>query len=998
MRKISLYELRKKNNCSKAMSRNLQFTEEKNLNYYRATGIVNIIKNAMSVTPHLDDVEIAKQTDALFSSLDYANEENRKKHCEDAFKFIRRYVSSDKRDMITNCPRMKICIDDFEVDVCPDLIYKNDDNHIIEIIKIDIGKPDVSQDTSDGEYDWMGNKKTIAGNYKPLYALFSYGKELIPIDSTWTVRASIYFLRQKTDDLKNAKFGLDFFDPNGKNVVYLMEEVTRDSTGNITPGLYDSQFAPLFKNFAEGKHEDDCDKNDCLSCELYDICKKYKKSPQYEDKIPVVKSLKDLDLTEAQEKAMNYKKGVCRINAGAGAGKTLVVALRVVNLLLSGVKPEEILMLTFTKTGADEMKERIQLYNDDFGTGSDVSGVTCTTFNGFGNDQIIKEYDKLGFLTPPTVIDNIERSAIIAEELNKHPIKGLDYRNFNMNERRCKGALAMTQLMFDIIKKEELTVGDENKLKALLKTNVMFISLTALTPALELYNEYDMTLKNQNLIEYSDQEVLLNEILRQDPFYFEKMGIKHIIVDEFQDSSLGQIELIKKFKSCPSFESLMVVGDDSQAIFSFRDTTPEYIIHFDDIMGCPIDDIYLLENHRSTPEIIDYANKLNALNKDRIDKDLIATRPSGKKPIVRGFFDKKEEYDYICDSIQEMLTREENPYKPEDIAFIAKDKFELMTLGDRLTEKHIPWVMLNPEPLLENGKVLGAIALAKAFLQPDAGNLLLSYLNALYEGELLNFTDADITKLVETLQNDIKDILMLPEKTKRMRLHEMLMDIDDDDEVYQAFIEKVEIRPFFDAQIKYMKSFEIYGKNETYRRTREYPGVILTTAHSSKGLEWPVVFNSVTKYYEKDIAHNNKAIEENRRLLFVSATRARDELIITGQIISYGDKKDRYPNKFLKESYDILGYEFSMVDPNEEEREAAKAAEKAARVAARKASAKGKLLSRAGVAHESLEDAMARADAYEEAEEIEKAKQAELQNKKVLAVKTRTELEKKTIC
>ena len=130
---------------------------------------------------------------------------------------------------------------------------------------------------------------------------------------------------------------------------------------------------------------------------------------------------------------MEDKKGIVRINAGAGAGKTLVVVLRVISLLMRGVKPEEILLISFTATAAAEMRDRIKVYAEDFGIDTDLSAMRIQTFNAFGNDILKEKFDEFGFPKPPTVIDNIDRSRIISEILDNHDvISGLDYRNYNM--------------------------------------------------------------------------------------------------------------------------------------------------------------------------------------------------------------------------------------------------------------------------------------------------------------------------------------------------------------------------------------------------------------------------------------------------------------------------------------------------------------------------------------------------------------------------------------
>lgn len=162
--------------------------------------------------------------------------------------------------------------------------------------------------------------------------------------------------------------------------------------------------------------------------------------------------------------------------------------------------------------------------------------------------------------------------------------------------------------------------------------------------------EYDDCLHKSNLIEYADQELLIFELLKKNPFYFEDYGFEHIIVDEFQDTSQLQFEILKNIiNSSLEFKSFLVVGDDSQSIFGFRGSDPRFIIEFEKKLGEDVQDFYLLENHRSTENIINFANKINSLNQNRVVKDLIPTREKGEPVVVEAFEkkDKKRKEDFI---------------------------------------------------------------------------------------------------------------------------------------------------------------------------------------------------------------------------------------------------------------------------------------------------------------------------------------------------------------
>lgn len=424
--------------------------------------------------------------------------------------------------------------------------------------------------------------------------------------------------------------------------------------------------------------------------------------------------------------------------------------------------------------------------------------------------------------------------------------------------------------------------------------------------------------------------------LDRHPDYLDELGYRHIIVDEFQDSNDTQLEIIRRLISTKCFKSLMVVGDDSQSIYGFRNTTPENILHFFEKIGKVGEDLYLTENRRSTPEILELANKINALNKDRVDKDMIPVRESGKKPVVRGFHDKKTEYRYISERIKDLI---DSGYQPEDIAFIAFKKTELVALGAELTQAGIPWVMMSPLPYMENANVKAALSLAEAFYQPESDLLYFNYLVAKYHGDI--FHKKSMTELrleVDEMKKTFMSIDQLEIPYQRVLFHKFLDALKEEDEIYQAFLDLVYANEDLQSELEYIRNFSIYGKNAGKKMEQKYQGVVLTTAHSSKGLEWKAVFNSISGYDSASLhtsgPKHQKKVEEARRLLFVSMTRARDLLYITGQYVAYGPKDDRTYNQFLREVFEAEDIPYCPVDPNE----GLKAQERKKRAATRRSS------------------------------------------------------------
>ena len=945
-------ELGKSHRCGFYREKNLFLNSESNLYFEKAIIIKDSIKALLKEKAKTgtlsEDVrkEVFEHLMETMSHMGYKTQKTARINAEDAYRQIMRYVLCETRTPLFTLPAV-VDVCGMQVKVAPTMVFLTSDG--VEVVKLSASKPKVTQ---------KGRKLDDSANSNlELYAMIQYGKRYIKQGHEATVKASFYYLRKNTDKPSEGKFDLDFWDTaSAGNVVSIEDRVIgggfqclfgckpgcEDCENCMYPEMcaflpeksaLDLAFEPQVDEFKKGIDKEECTDEMCAACDFRHVCN-YNEPPIILNKEEKRRSIADLELTSTQEDAVYFRKGYARIIAGAGAGKTLVVALRVAMMLSEGIKPEEIIMMTFTKTGAGEMKERIAMYCDDLGVECDLEKLVVTTFNAFGDEIIKKFWEKLGFSEEPRLIDVIERSKVIVGLLDKELVPGVDYRNFDMNTMYVRGARSITSEAFSIIKKEEIGTGEEGRLRSAMGIDSRFVSdPQAYKILVDLYYEYDSILRENSLYEYEDQNKLVFEYLRKNPYFLEDMGIKHIIVDEFQDSNAEQVKLLKEFCDTKCFESLMTVGDDAQAIFSFQGGDPSIIINLFDILGVEGQDIFLVENHRSTKKIIEFANKVIAYNTVQVPKDLIATREEGKPVVVNGFVEAEDEYRYILEGIKSHL---KDGAKLEDIAFIGRNKTELMKLGTLLTKENIQWVMLSPELYTENSRVVAAIELAKALNTPNATRCILPYLNCADRGELMSRPTSEIKALVDGMVDKLS--YMKRSHSGLTDFMSLLKSIDCDDEVYQAFLEKLSYRKSLDELVSYCVDFEKYGDKETYRRKSNYEGVVLTTAHSSKGLEWPVVYASISTFYGKyeQKLHAFAALEETRRLLFVSATRARDELYITGTYRSGGNAAAPVYNKYLKECFDIAEKAFNPVQEIEQaklkkkaEQEALKDAENA---------------------------------------------------------------------
>lgn len=819
---------------------------------------------------------------------------------------ILRYLLDEHRELIV--PNKETTLDLFgqEVDVRPDLLWIDERNSCVEAIKIRTGKSDCSK-------AGKARDKNLLNNLE-LYALFCYARHIgslrgwdkFPDPDHNRFKGSYYFLRKEADRTTTHHFEEGFFEgSNMKHIATLTGDAKK----------IDDIYEPQVQEYIIGE---ECSGEQCEGCERYELCN-FTEAPLKTKEERREKSLDDLSLSPAQEKVVQHRKGIMRCNAGAGSGKTTVVALNTAFMIAEGIDPSSILLITFSNAGAGEMKDRTRSYLKGLGINMDVDEIKIVTFNEFGQEILNEEFKNLGFTAPPRPIDATERSAIIARLLDKKTIPGLYYQDINLKIKNFKGARHVAEAAFYAIKRDRLSVYDEEKLgEALYEHRSSIHSPDAYKALLELYEDYDEELRSKNLIEFQDQEMMIFDILDIDPYFFDKMGYKHIIIDEFQDTSKNQMEIIKRLLDVSGFESLLVVGDDSQAIYGWRDADSGNIIEFEDRIGEEVIDINLVENHRSTPEILDFANAVNALNSRRVEKDLVATRASGKPVVVKGFHKVDKEYDYIVDVVKEKIAE---GYAPEDIAILARTKSEVVKIAGKLTEADIESSLQAPQKMLENSRVQGILSLAKAYRDITATKDILVFMNCLEDGKVIERPVEEIEDLIDEGRSIILKMRGSVEPQKSRLFKNTAEEIAGEDDIAVNLAERLDRFHSIDQILDYIDAF-IRFDGEDLKREGLYSGVVLSTAHSSKGLEWPVIINSITKYDKERMSMSER--EEQRRLLFVSATRARDELYITGQIKLAGTAEEGYAvNRFVDEAATITNTPLDYFDEEgQKEREA----------------------------------------------------------------------------
>ena len=669
------------------------------------------------------------------------------------------------------------------------------------------------------------------------------------------------------------------------------------------------------------------------------------------------KKMTKVKYNPAQQEAIISDKKYVRVIAGAGAGKTQVNSEVIAHKLNElGAKPEEILAITFSKNGATEIKQRAERT-----AGHVLPGLTATTFNALENEITLENWEKFGFRHRPSVIDDVQDLPMCDILLRRHPIlewTGSSFKNYTMTSGfGTNGAL---RIVSDIMHHCSKLLMRKNfsaiTYQDMLDDEIIPPASKELTPAIiekiiSFYPEYEEMKKgndpefNTPVITFDEQISFCMRVLEDDPNYLDDhYDFAYIIVDEAQDTSEDQIEFLNHIINMKKFKSLIVVGDDSQAIYeSLMGTSPDYLINLQNFLyewdketgvktPIKIHDIVMDTNYRSVGSVIEMANRVIDKNTNKFDKQLVAFREFGEKPTVEGFYRKEDQkptkaqlkskvpftlqegqYDKMARDIKSLIDSDPT-INLNDIAVLAYSKNELLSVADKLTELGVPSKFGAPEKLIDNNRVQAVLKFAHlVFKDTDTfSDDTLVVANALADGNLI---EEDVDKLVEKLtevNEYVKAIRESHELKKRELFIKMLRMIAHGDEAVLNFEEKFKDMDFEEI-IKYCDDFEVFGDNMQYKRSQLGEGVMLITAHSSKGLEWKYVFGSITGFHKlgkKSISRRKQ--EELRRLLFVLITRARDILKLYGLYAVSGNAKDsRVYNMFLKECFEALDQTFA---------------------------------------------------------------------------------------
>ena len=620
-------------------------------------------------------------------------------------------------------------------------------------------------------------------------------------------------------------------------------------------------------------------------------------------------------LNKAQREAVAALDGPVLILAGAGTGKTRTVTCRISNMLEVGIRPEEILAVTFTNKAAAEMRERI----GGMVSKKKAEEMTVCTFHSLCVRLLRGGIDRLGYK-----------------------------KNFSICTQSDQVGI-MKQLIVRMGGKEE-KVKAEEVLAAVSKAKNAGLDLNALQDDFfaQLGVAYQNELRAQNSVDFDDLLLLAERLLREHAEVREhfRQVYRRVTVDEFQDTNGLQMQLLQQLVGPP--HHVCVVGDDDQSIYGWRGAEVANILQFERFFPDPTV-IRLEENYRSTHAILHTANSLIRRNAGRREKTLRATMVGGEPVRVIGMPGDEEEAEFIAEEILSLKAVEKRPW--EDFAILFRTNNQSRKIEEALRKLKIPYRMVGAQSFYDRREIRDVLAYIEVLDDPTSDVPLLRILNAPPRGigqatavlatdfsrergvsvwEALcspDFTETIAAKARNGIQEFVGQVVTAKAKieAKEEPANRVVREFLDECG-YLPWLErgcKTEqekdqrgeaIQEIINELAKYVqrgKSLRKFLDDSALASDREdddlekKSGATLITLHASKGLEFPVVY---LIGLEEGVLPHRRSIEEGtkdeeRRLLYVGITRAQKKLTLTYCQVrtKWGQQVGCTPSSFLQE-------------------------------------------------------------------------------------------------
>ena len=619
------------------------------------------------------------------------------------------------------------------------------------------------------------------------------------------------------------------------------------------------------------------------------------------------------ELNPSQLEAVTTINGPVLVIAGAGSGKTRVIVYRVAFMMENGISPDDILLLTFTRKAAREMLGRVQQLLKDNAAQKVFGG----TFHAFSNHILRKYANMLNIPVNFTIIDEEDSADTI--DLIRSELK---------IEKREK-AFPRKNRIQEIIssaRNRNLTIRDviENE----------FSGLREFIEHIELINKgYEKYKKICKIFDYDDLMDVLRDSLRDNPGFRRRLQneYKYLMVDEYQDTNIIQKEIVEYLSE--ESRNILVVGDDSQSIYSFRGANYENILRFPQkYPDCKV--IKIEENYRSNQKILDFTNDIILNAKIGYKKHLWSKIVYEAVPQVRKFYDQESEAEFVVDKI---LEYREKGIDLSQIAVLVRAFWHARYIELELNKRSIPYIAVGGLKFNERKHVKDVISYLRIIQNPYdavAWHRVLKYLPGVGQvtaGKIIQKILTDKGMDIDTFENSkfVDSLKNLTAMIDRARDHKIMIPkkIEFIKEYYTPLLQAreydyqvrlldinvlVDLSSKYDSLEKFLTEFALDPPSRNFG-TRTVPLIdesednplTVSTIHSAKGLEWHSVIipHALDGLIPSVRSLNNiEEIEEERRLFYVACSRAKQDLLITmpSYVTTYNAFLS-YPSRFLVE-------------------------------------------------------------------------------------------------
>jgi DNA helicase-2/ATP-dependent DNA helicase PcrA len=635
------------------------------------------------------------------------------------------------------------------------------------------------------------------------------------------------------------------------------------------------------------------------------------------------------ELNDQQCAAVTAPPGPALVIAGAGSGKTRTLTYRVAYLLEQGIPPDRILLLTFTNKAAGEMMRRV---NDLLG--QELNNLWGGTFHSIGNRVLRTHAQLLGYGRDFTIMDREDAKHLIATCVAEAEIDVKATR------------FPKPEVLGDIF---SLALNKQKSVAEILGTEYGYFD--TLAPQIEdVWKRYVARKLATNAMDFDDLLVLWLKLLQDhaDVRELYQRRFQFILVDEYQDTNKLQSDLIDLLAA--RTKNVMVVGDDAQSIYAWRGANFQNIIRFPD--RYPGAKIYKIEtNYRSTPEILTVANAAIAANVAQYAKELAPARKSGMKPVLVACQDAAQQAAFVA---QRALELRDEGVALNNMAVLYRSHFHALELQLELTRRNIPFSITSGIRFFEQAHIKDVTAYLKlvtnprdelsfkrlVLLLPGVGGKGADKLWQSYSAQSRTTDQAPRSAIATALQGCVKSV---PKKatlawaqfattisqleaadvrTSAAKMIPLVIEAGYDDYLkenfanYRTRLDDLKQLAIFAQQFNTVEDFltqmalltNVEAEDEQQTQNRDDEKIRLSTIHQAKGLEFDVVFSIMLcdgLFPSARSAETDEGLEEERRLFYVTITRAKNELYLCYPLLraGYGNTgiTMQQPSRFLEE-------------------------------------------------------------------------------------------------